>query len=153
MTVRPAKNEDMESIYMMGFDAWGKDTTKHVYLESCCNSEKYKRGNWYCIEKNNEIVSSIIIYRGSFGLSEKYCGFGSIATSPIHRNKGNAGHLISESVKRLVQGKYLGIFLFSEVGNSLYSKHGFCQVTGHEKEGLTFLSINGGSQPEAPSYF
>jgi len=153
MTPRLARVEDMESIYMMGFDAWGENTTRKEYINACGNSEKYKLGKWYCIEKDNEIVSSIIIYCGSFGLGEKYCGFGSIATSPIHRNKGYAGHLIAESIKGLVQEQYSGVFLFSEVGTSLYSKHGFCQVTGYEKEGLMFLSINGGNQPEVPRHF
>ena len=153
MTPRLAVAEDMNSIYSMGFDAWGENATTEEYINACTNSEKYKLGKWYCIEGDNEILSSIIIYFGSSGLVEKYCSFGSIATSPNHRNKGYASHLIAESVKNLVQEQYLGIFLFSEVGTSLYSKHGFCQVPGYEKEGLMFLSINSGSQPAAPSHF
>jgi len=153
MTIRRATAEDMESIYMMGIDAWGSDTTEQEYLQSCRSSEKYKLGTWYCLEKNNERLSSIIIYSGVFGLQEKYGGFGSISTNPMHRNKGYAGDLIADSIKRLEQEQYLGIFLFSEVGTSLYGKYGFCQVGGYEKDGLMFLGINGGSKTTAPSYF
>ena len=143
----------MKAIYRMGFDAWGKGITKKEYLHSCIISEKYKLGDWYCLEKNNELVSSIIIYRSGFSLAENYCGFGSISTSPTYRGKGYADHLIAKCITSLEQKKYLGIFLFSEVGNTLYRKHGFCGVRNHEKEGLMFLSINGGNQPTAPSYF
>jgi len=153
MKTRLARDEDMESIYMMGFDVWGNNSTKEKYLSSCANSEKYKLGSWYCIEKNNELISSIIIYRCTLGLADKYCGFGSISTAPIHRNQGYAGILISQSIKSLEQNNCLGIFLFSEIGKSFYDKFGFCQVSGYGKEGLMFLSVNGGSQPAAPSYF
>jgi len=74
MTVRLATDEDMESIYLMGIDTWGRHTTKQDYLQSCISSEKYKRGTWYCMEVNNELVSSIIYINKSDSQKQRLRG-------------------------------------------------------------------------------
>jgi len=153
MILRPANIIDIVPIYMMGYDVWGGQDSEDTYIEACEASEKYKQGSWYCLEKNNELVSSLISYKNCFGLSEKYCGLGSIATAPTHRRKGYAMVLIAQYLKLLKSENMAGIFLFSDINPYMYSKFGFTLVENYEDQGLMYLSLNGSGAIEIPKYF
>lgn len=46
-----ALKENMDAVYMMGFDVWSDGTAMDVYLQECRSSEKYKKGTWYVLKK------------------------------------------------------------------------------------------------------
>ena len=153
MHIREPNEHEMDSIYLMGRDAWGSETSEPIYLESCRASKKYGLGQWYCLEQDGQLLSSIIIYQNCLGLADHYFGFGSIATVPAQRNKGFASHLIKNLINKISLAGSLGIFLYSEIGVEHYARHGFLPVPGNETDGLMFLATNGGCQPDTPEYF
>lgn len=151
MKTRFAKQLDLTSIYMMGADVWCSDQTEQEYIEECKNSNKYKMGQWYCLEQEGAIVSSLIQYKNCFGLRRSFAGFGSVATSPQERKKGYARALIMSRIETLVADNYSGVYLFNETRSKLYESCGFESIAN--VEGLMFLSINGGVHESSPSYF
>ncbi len=153
MNIRKATPEDMKEIYQMSFDAWGGDLTENAYIKSCYNSEKYKLGNWYCLEESGEVISSLIIYSSCLGLADNYMGLGSISTKPIFRRLGYADKLIRYCIDYLSKSNCHGLFLFSEIGTKMYEKYNFKTVKEREPDGLMFLNFKGSIQPKAPNYF
>lgn len=114
-----AKNTDLNSIFLMGYDVWGQNLSEVDYLESCHNSKKYESGNWFVLRKNGLLVSSLIAY----SLSEKNAiGIGSIATSPSHRNLGFASQLVEAFI---LTNKDQMFYLWSDIQTSFYEKFGF----------------------------
>jgi predicted acetyltransferase len=106
----------------MGLDCWIEDLTESQYLESCHKSKKYQSGTWYVLEKEGELVSSLIV----FSLESDNYGIGSIATSPIHRNQGFASELIREVIQKLETKKNsTSIFLYSDIDSNFYRKFDF----------------------------
>ena len=83
--IRKATSEDMESVYMMGYDVWGENMPSDEYITMCNHSVKYKRGTWYVLEDldTKELVSSLIVYELPSSEDRTSRGIGSIAT-PLH---------------------------------------------------------------------
>ena len=48
--VRPARARDLEEIYLLGYDPWGRGLCVDDYLAECRASEKYPRGKWLVVE-------------------------------------------------------------------------------------------------------
>ncbi|WP_449355564.1 hypothetical protein ACUL41_06660 [Virgibacillus natechei] len=86
--IREAVNKDMETVYMMGYDAWGDNMPTKEYIEMCHKSSKYKRGNWYVLERTDtkELLSSLIVYELNPSEEIIVRGIGSIST-PVHLRK------------------------------------------------------------------
>jgi len=61
-TIRPARPTDMDSIYLTGIDVWGDDSSEERYLNECRTSTKYQKGQWYCLECNSCLISSLVVY-------------------------------------------------------------------------------------------
>jgi len=153
MKLRTPFMSEMNSIYMMGFDVWSDGESVDDYLKGCNSSNKYKQGQWYCLERKNEVVSSLISYDNCFGLAEKYYGLGSVATQPSQRGKGYASSLIQQYVDLLNADSAAGVFLFSDINPSIYAKLGFNLVEGYEEQGLMSLNLNGRMIIKFPDYF
>ena len=151
MKTRPSKPAEMDYIYLMGKDVWGIDTNEQQYLEECRASEKYTLGQWYVLEHNKQLVSSLIIYKNNFQLNQSFVGIGSVATMPSERNKGYAGALIQACIEKLIVQGYSGVYLFSETNSKIYNSCGFEFINGNNN--LMFLSINGGTHESNPTYF
>ena len=151
MKTRPAKPSDLDYIYLMGKDVWGIDTNEQQYLEECHASEKYKLGQWYCLEINKQLISSLITYKNMFQLNKSSVGIGSVATVLSARNKGYASMLIQQCIEKLTVQGYSGVYLFSETNSTIYKDCGFEFV--HDNSNLMFLSINGGTLESNPTYF
>lgn len=79
---RKAVDSELKEIFLLGFDIWGGDMDKITYLKSCFSSKKYKKGEWWVIEFNKRIVSSLIFYK----FKDQSFGIGSVATC-IHQRK------------------------------------------------------------------
>ncbi|WP_161597622.1 GNAT family N-acetyltransferase [Fluviispira multicolorata] len=126
MIVRKATEKDFPSIYFMGHDTWGETLTLEQYALKCSESDKYESGQWFVLEIDNKIVSSLICYRNSFGLDENTVGIGSVATLPEYRNRGYVTYLMKEITQKQNHGKDVkAFFLFSDIKPSFYEQFGF----------------------------
>ncbi|MGF1704223.1 GNAT family N-acetyltransferase [Photobacterium makurazakiensis] len=131
MYLREAKKCELDSIYLMGFDAWSDGLSCEEYLNGCRNSEKYRCGIWYVLIMNDEVVSSLIVYSDQFGLEESNYGIGSIATDPSHRSKGYGSYLVSLVRDELLNNQSgKAVYLHSDIGHGYYNKLGFRSVQG-----------------------
>jgi N-acetylglutamate synthase-like GNAT family acetyltransferase len=123
--IRRAVQSDLDTIYMMGFDAWAENSSESQYLEACRSSPKYKRGTWYVLEDSGSLLCSLIVYE----FSPLHFGIGSIATPKVLRRKGHASDLISKIVAELERNRGAKIlFLYSDISPEFYEKFGFRRV-------------------------
>ena len=123
--IRKALPKDMDGVFLMGKDAWGKGEKDSEYLASCRNSSKYKEGEWFLLEDEERgAVSSLIVY----GLSKDTAGIGSIATTPEKRGNGCAAKLIGNVVEALDRGGMRVVFLFSDIAPRYYERFGFAAL-------------------------
>jgi ribosomal protein S18 acetylase RimI-like enzyme len=120
--VRQANPADLIQVYLMGFDTWSDGRPEADYLEACQASPKYKRGTWYVLDADSQLLSSLIVYQ----LSPERLGIGSIATPKSLRKKGYASKLLSKVISQLEE-QYPGavIFLYSEISPEFYERFGF----------------------------
>jgi hypothetical protein len=54
--VRTAFPNELEEVYMMGFDAWADGASEKDYLDVCRSSTKYQSGKWYVLENVGKAV-------------------------------------------------------------------------------------------------
>lgn len=123
MQIRNATPQEMNEIYMMGFDVWADGASEDDYLEGCHNSPKYKKGSWWVLEDQGKLVSSLIVYN----LGEGIYGIGSIATPPECRRQGYASRL-TESVSEELEEQAKAIFLFADIKPEFYEKLGYVRL-------------------------
>lgn len=122
IVIRKALENELDIIYQMGFDAWSDGSTLENYLEDCRASVKYRQGQWLVLEKNEELISSLLIH--SFG--NNVFGIGSIATAHMHRKYGHASRLITFTLESLVRDKNAkAIYLYSDINRDFYHTFGF----------------------------
>ena len=128
MIVRKAATGDLRTCYMMGFDAWGQNCSKDQYLDECQSSSKYRKGEWWVLVVDEEVVSSLIVYKGEFELPHGCYGMGSVATLPSRRRYGYASYLVKAISRTLAELHARGIYLFSDIGESFYAELGFMPI-------------------------
>ncbi|KXO13233.1 putative acetyltransferase [Moritella sp. JT01] len=152
MHLREVKARELDVIYAMGFDTWNDGLSFEEYLAGCRSSEKYRAGTWYVLMENDQIVSSLIVYSGMFGLKDDCFGVGSIATPPSLRGKGYASHMITLVTKELLANHNCkAVFLHSDIDHKFYSKLGFVCIEGSD----CMFSSNApsGLHGSIPAYF
>lgn len=120
MIFRKAVKSELKEIFLLGYDVWGQDMDKINYLESCFSSKKYKKGEWWVMESDGEIVSSLILYK----FQKDSFGIGSIATALNFRCKGLASKLIV-NILEIHESECKPFFLYSDIDPSFYIKHRF----------------------------
>jgi N-acetylglutamate synthase-like GNAT family acetyltransferase len=119
---RKAVPEDMDGIYLLGRDVWGKEHDIDAYLAECRGSLKYKTGEWFLAEgEGARLLGALIVYR----FSAESAGIGSIATAPAERRKGYASRLIEAVLQRLDEEGVRHVFLFSDIAPRFYERFGF----------------------------
>ena len=131
MKFRKATSEDMESVYMMGYDVWGENMPSDEYIMMCNRSVKYKRGTWYVLEDldTKELVSSLIVYELPSSEDRTSRGIGSIATPLTLRKRGYASILIQQVIQDLERTeKCTDFFLYSDIGKEFYNKLNFIDL-------------------------
>ncbi|MGB7995921.1 MAG: GNAT family N-acetyltransferase [Photobacterium halotolerans] len=153
MQIRPATESEMNSVYMMGYDAWGGEMPQAEYLAACKRSRKYAAGQWYVLLEADMPVASLILYRHQFGLEDGQTGIGSIATSPAHRRQGYASQLILGIVRHLFSGTTTTtVFLHSDIDTAFYQKLGFERISNQSN--CLFITRSPDTPLRAyPSYF
>lgn len=129
--IREATSEDMELVYMMGFDVWGENIPIKEYITMCSGSSKYKRGNWYVLEETDtkELLSSLIVYELNPSEDLIVRGIGSIATPRHLRQKGYASTLIQHVIKKVELYENCNhFFLYSDIGTNFYNRLSFIEL-------------------------
>ena len=122
--IRRANENELDEIYLMGFDAWSESRPAETYLKACAASAKYREGAWYVLEENGRLSSSLIVYRltergeGAFGL-------GSIATPRAERRRGRAALLIRGVLDLLDRQGAGTVYLHSDISPAFYERLGF----------------------------
>ena len=122
---RKARDEEYDQIYRMGFDVWADGDSEEEYLTGCRNSPKYKKGTWFVLSIDGQLVSSLIVYQ----LDGYAVGIGSIATPLDLRGKGYASKLISSAIDTFESKNSETIFfLYSDINPEFYEKFGFLRI-------------------------
>lgn len=156
--VRQAKVEEYDQIYLMGFDVWADGNSEEEYLAGCRNSPKYKKGTWFVLSIQGQLVSSLIIYQ----LDEYTVGVGSIATPLDLRGKGYASKLISSIIDTFERkNSEMRFFLYSDINPEFYEKFGFTRIdTNAQRYTTTTCMVRGesiqgflGDKEKTPEYF
>ncbi|EGQ9206979.1 MULTISPECIES: GNAT family N-acetyltransferase [Vibrio] len=128
---RKAKPHELDAIYSMGFDVWGDDLAYEEYLVGCHHSKKYQAGTWYVLIDNEQILSSLIVYKNMFGLKEDCAGIGSVATPNSLRGRGYASNLVNlVKIELFSNHNCKTVFLHSDINHKFYSRLGFVSVKG-----------------------
>ena len=118
---RPARPEEMDEVYLMGYDAWGAGDGADAYLAACAASPKYATGRWLVLEDGGILLSSLIVY----DLGGPAAGLGSIATAPERRGHGHASRLTAAAAGAIEGAGKSRIFLFSDIEPAFYERLGF----------------------------
>lgn len=125
MKTRKATPEELDQIYMMGFDVWADGNSKSDYLNACRTSPKYLKGSWFVLTNESQLLSSLIVY--DFG--NNIFGIGSISTPLPSRQKGYASELISNVILEIEQKHPAAIlFLYSDIQPEFYEKFNFIKL-------------------------
>lgn len=133
MYLRQAEAYELDAIYGIGFDVWNDGLCYEEYLAECRSSEKYQAGTWYVLIENEQILSSLIVYRNMFGLKEGCFGIGSLATPYNLRGEGYASNLVNLVKKELFTNhSSKAIFLHSDIDHRFYNRLGFATVEGSD---------------------
>ncbi len=152
MYLRTAQAHELDAIYAIGFDVWHEGLCYEQYLAECRSSKKYQAGTWYVLIDNEQIVSSLIVYHGLFGLKEGSLGIGSVATPHDFRGQGYASHLIRLLTTELLNHHGCNaLFLHSDIDPKFYARLGFVQIEGSN---CMYLAKDAaGFDGSLPSYF
>lgn len=125
-SIREAQKEEMDEIYLMGIDAWRGNCNFDEYINDCRGSIKYRKGIWYVLERNDELLSSVIIYKLPSLDSLLTIGIGSLATKENKRMNGYSSRLLKFLIEEYIKQLKVCVFvLFSDVDTHFYEKFGF----------------------------
>jgi len=130
MKIREATTKDLNTIYLMGFDAWSGGNSVEKYLQGCVESPKYNMGSWFVLERRGEIIASLIVYRDALKLPKRSFGIGSVATVKKYQRKGYASLLVDQVCQLYKSSGFEFAYLFSEIGSEFYKRLGFRELEG-----------------------
>ncbi len=122
MIFRKANKKETPLLLQEGYQEWSKNRTFEQYCLD--NSKDDAIGTRYVIEKNGEIVSSLVLIRFKNINGMEVYGLGSILTSKIHRGNGYSFELIKKCIN-LIHSYNTIIFLYSDINPGFYEKLGF----------------------------
>jgi len=144
--VRPARPEDLEAVYLLGYDPWGKGLSIDAYLAECRASDKYPLGRWFLVELEGRVLSALIVYRGAFGLPPSAYGIGSVSTEPAVRRLG-----LAKTLMRVVMAREPGTaFLWADAVPDFYARLGFTPLPpGRQTRPGSVLMARGPHDPSA----
>lgn len=119
---REPKTEEFDEIYKMGFDVWADGESLESYLDGCRTSPKYRNGEWFVLEKNGSLLSSLLLH----SFENNIYGVGSIATATNQRKNGYASVLIENVLRNLQTNRNSKItYLYSDINPEFYERFGF----------------------------
>ncbi len=122
MLIRKPHAEEFDEIYKMGFDVWADGSSLENYLEECRTSPKYRQGEWFVLERNRALLSSLLVH----SFADNVYGIGSIATPVDQRKKGYASALIKSVLNDLQKNRSSKVtYLYSDINPEFYQRFGF----------------------------
>lgn len=122
--MRPARLEDMEAVYLLGYEPWGRGVAIDAYLADCRASQKYARGRWFVVELAGKVLSALVVYRDEWGLPPGAYGIGSLCTEPAVRRLG-----LAKALLRVVLAREAGTaFLWADAVPDFYARLGFAPL-------------------------
>lgn len=98
--VRPARPEDLETVFLLGYDSWGGGAPLDDYLAECRASAKYTSGRWTVVAVRGAVAGAVVVYRERFGLPAGAWGAGSLCVDPAVRRLGLAKALMRSVLER-----------------------------------------------------
>ena len=113
--IRAGRADELNAIFMMGFDTWHGGMSEREYLDTCLASPKYPQGDWLVLARGGVLVSSLIVYRQGLGLPAGCWGIGSVATPPEQRRQGYAAMLVQQVIAEAKRDNIRGLYLFSGI--------------------------------------
>lgn len=126
MEFRPANADELDAVFMMGYDTWSEGLAPEKYLLDCRDSAKYNSAAWYVLADGSTPVASLLIHSFAPWGARIVKGIGSVATQPELRGKGYGHSIVSSAVAELTQNQNTGIvFLYSDIRPDFYVRHGF----------------------------
>ncbi len=130
MATRAASDSELESVYRMGYDAWGEGLGLEAYLAACRASPKYAAGKWWVsVDGDGVPLSSLLAHEIALPSGPPAVGLGSIATPPELRGRGHASRLISAFLRaREASHRTEVFFLFSDIAPAFYERSGFAAL-------------------------
>lgn len=101
-------------------------------MNDCRSSIKYRKGIWYVLERNDELLSSVVMYKLPSLNNLLTIGIGSLATRENKRMNGYSSRLLKFLMKEYIKQSKISIFvLFSEVDTHFYEKFVFRVLSSH----------------------
>ena len=126
---RRARPEDMDRVYLMGYDAWGEGAAVEEYLRGCRGSTKYRSGRWFVLCRDGTPVSSLLVHGFPSWGERVVRGIGSVATGPAHRRRGFGSRIVRSAVSALAGRERAGvILLYSDIDPAFYEALGFTRL-------------------------
>lgn len=123
---RRARAQEMEVIYLMGFDVWAGGASIGRYVEGCSNSPKYRAGDWYVLLADGTPVSSLLVHTFPSWGPHGVRGIGSVATDPVARRKGFARRIMHCAIDDCTHRAGAEVLLlYSDIGPAFYTSLGF----------------------------
>ena len=130
VTYRAAHADEMERVYIMGYDAWGEGKLVEDYLDECRKSSKYRLGSWFVLNVRTALVASLIVYSFEDWGDSLVRGIGSVAADPSFRKMGYGHQIVRSATNRLIERDGVRvIFLYSDIGSSFYEDVGYLPLS------------------------
>lgn len=145
---------EMDSVFLMGFDAWGGGLTEEIYLEFCRRSPKYATGEWLILERSGAPAAGILVHR----FSADVAGLGSLATRPELRRQGLAACLVDQALALLDREGARKVYLYADIAPRYYERFGFKALPPWRqmRHGSTCMlrsNVESDALDEPPPYF
>jgi len=150
--IRAPKPEEMDRLYLMGYDVWSDDDDAETYLNGCRHSNKYAAGEWFVWDVDGEPVASLIVFSDDYQLDPGCYGIGSVATDPQHRGQGYASALLKAVVSVLAERQPKAIFLHSDIDPAFYQRFGF-ELQAADGRCMMLVIEPGFQYQRLPDYF
>ena len=121
MLFRKARPDEIEGLFAEGYKVWSRSRTFEQYCSD--NRKEDAKGIRYVLEKDGEIVSSLMLLKLNDFQNREVYGIGSVLTPERHSKKGYASILLKKSIETVNQDAM--IFLHSDIKPAFYSRFGF----------------------------
>ncbi len=160
MIFRKAKPDEIEGLFAEGYKVWSRNRTFEQYCSD--NSKEDANGTRYVLEKDGEIVSSLMLLKLNDFQGRDVYGIGSVLTPKRHSGQGYASILLKKSIETV--SKEAMIFLHSDISPEFYFRFGFRTLPAHyqKKEASACMlrctedvwgELMAASSVQVPSYF
>lgn len=140
MIFRAAKPDEIPGLLADAYPEWQKGRTFAQYCADNRKEEAY--GTRFVLEKDGEVVSSLIWLWPENRLARKVFGIGSVVTPPRFRGKGYASEMLTECLRMADLATDL-VILYSDIHPAFYERFAFRALpdTMQRKSGSVCMAL------------